>query len=215
MLHYRTLILIAGLSFLAPQFAPGMSHHRVLSPDPAPAASPSVTPSVTPVPVVSPVPGPSGAPQVRVHFTSSSDATPQQAALVAQAELRAAQVVASDCFGAFILTRPMVQTNGLSSAQVLERIRSVQGTIPVTWYWPSWWQRLHNVVDGYELPGDNTAYVNASLAGSFSVCDLASLLDHEGIGHALGGWSHDFNATSRRPYSVPYSINAGFSACCH
>lgn len=127
-----------------------------------------------------------------------------------QAEIKVNETIQSTCFNDF-LTQPkfrskLVQTNGLSRSQVVEKIKSTTLTVPVVYYFKN------NSVIGYRQPPFNTIYLNKKYHDKYSACSSAANLAHE-ASHVLG-FTHDFKATKRRPFSVPYSISHAFSFCC-
>lgn len=77
-------------------------------------------------------------------------------------------------------------------------------------YTPSWWERKHdNIVVGYE-DEDGSVHQNSTFLDDYENCDVADNLAHESC-HVLG-WSHDYEDTDIRPYSVPYGIGQIVSA---
>lgn len=65
----------------------------------------------------------------------------------------------------------------------------------------SWFQR--NVV-GYTTPSSDTVTTNRRFYAGFDESEIAGHLGHEWL-HKVG-FEHDFKATARRPYSVPYAL---------
>lgn len=59
-------------------------------------------------------------------------------------------------------------------------------------------------VIGYTNPSVPTIYMNNYYFSSYSPNEIAGNLMHEWL-HKLG-FDHDYNSTTRRPYSVPYAI---------
>lgn len=114
--------------------------------------------------------------------------------------------LSSQCFGDFILSRDLIQTNGKSNKEVLEHIRSSRVGIELVSYWS-----FKSTV-GYTYPNVDKVWMNKRLHDNFTPCRSASNLAHE-ASHKIG-YGHDYRRTQRRPYSVPYSINAGFTKCC-
>lgn len=114
------------------------------------------------------------------------------------------EVVVGACFRKEMSSMPLIQTEGRTSEQVVQSLIGVQ--IDAEMYWT-----IKRVL-GYTLPNVDKIYINRRYALAWNVCDMASLLAHEGS-HKVG-YQHDFNSTKRRPNSVPYSINKVFSTCC-
>lgn len=174
-------------------------------------------PGQQPVAIASPSPAPSVAPSDQgVVFSPITGGTEALQAEVLNSEAILQATITSKCFGDFMLGRALIHdtsansTNGLSNQEVLDRIRTVGGQIPVTIYHQPWYRP--SSVMGYRNVGETLIHLRDTSLDS--LCDSASLIAHEAIGHVLGGWDHDFNRTAAREYSVPYSINAGFDACC-
>jgi len=116
-------------------------------------------------------------------------------------------VLQSSCFSDFLKNRNLIQTNELSNEEV---VLSLLNT-PVTAEFHTYFNRFSRVY-GYTYPDTSKIFINKKYFDGASICAVASNLAHE-ISHKQG-FGHDYKATSRRPYSVPYSINAAFSECC-
>lgn len=65
----------------------------------------------------------------------------------------------------------------------------------------SWFQRK---VVGYTTPSSDTITTNRRFFSGFEAAEVAGHLAHEWL-HKIG-FDHDFNATARRPQSVPYEL---------
>ena len=180
------------------------------------AANYSAPGQVEPVALASPIPAAAHSDLGALLLEPVTNATPEQADLILASEAKIREVVNSQCFVDFIAARTLVTdnstngTNGLTNAQVITRIRQSEGRIPVTVYHQPWYKP--STVMGYRNVGESLIHLRDTSLDS--VCDTASLEAHEAIGHVLGGWDHDYKATAQREFSVPYSINAAFSACC-
>jgi len=130
--------------------------------------------------------------------------------LIAEANSKLTDIVRSECFSNFLKDRPMIQTEGRSNKQVIEHLVSLSGVIPMKMYY----KRFTSAV-AYTVPPDLTIYFNRKYFNkNTSVCDFASTMAHEGYGHALGGYGHDYKYSKARDFSVPYSLNFAIEACC-
>lgn len=99
----------------------------------------------------------------------------------------------------------------LSNQDVLDRIyRAVENFRPepnaqidlnITIYTSSWWNRG---TIGYTYPNSDTIWVNRRHYKNFKPSQIAANFTHEWL-HKIG-FGHDYNATKRRPFSVPYAI---------
>lgn len=125
-----------------------------------------------------------------------------------KATVKIDEVFASDCFEDFMVKRNLIQTNGKSNKEVVEHLRSTQAKVELVYYY-KWFSKVH----GYTYPNTDKIWLNGKYHTGTTVCSEASNLAHEGS-HKVG-YGHDFKATKRRPYSVPYSINAAWRVCCH
>lgn len=142
-----------------------------------------------------------------LHFAPIINYTDAEKTVLAVAEKLANGVVQSGCFSDYMVTRKLIQTDGRTPAQVVMHLKTAKLTVPVHMY-----DDGKNGVIGYHNPGDPTIYTNRPYVSGASACARASNLSHESS-HVLG-YSHDFQRTARRDWSVPYSINFAFMQCC-
>lgn len=136
--------------------------------------------------------------------------TDLESKLIAEANSKLTDIVRSECFSNFLKDRPMIQTEGKSNKQVIDHLVSLSGVIPMKMYY----KRFTSAV-AYTVPPDLTIYFNRKYFNkNTSSCDWASTMAHEGYGHALGGYVHDYKYSKARDFSVPYSLNFAIEACC-
>lgn len=125
-------------------------------------------------------------------------------------------VIRSKCFSdRFTLTKyrsDLIQTNGLTRQQVVDKLKTDKVVAPLFYYYPKWYQSK-NVI-GYTNAGDPNIYLNRYFRedNTWTLCSEASNEAHE-ASHKMG-FVHDFNRTPTRPYSVPYTVNFAFDECC-
>lgn len=175
--------------------------------DPVQSPHPTITPSPTQAPTVS-----GGV----ILDPVKELTTDKERAIIAKAEKKLADVTASKCFGDFISSRKMIQTQGKTPEQVLAHIRSLSGVVPVKMYYRCYGRFPCTSAVAYRSPPSIEINLNrAYFTSAKSVCKWASTIGHESVGHALGNYEHSFKWTPDRDFSVPYSINAAFEACCH
>lgn len=149
-----------------------------------------------------------------LEYTTANERT-----MIEMAAIRLGGVLKSDCFKSFILERRLIQTEGRSNIEVLNHVLSLSGDIPVKMY-----ARCITRSFSCPFPTSAVAYrkppsleINLNrvyFTGSRSVCDWASTIAHESLGHALGNYSHSKYWNKDRDYSVPYSLGAAIDACC-
>lgn len=124
------------------------------------------------------------------------------------------KVVASDEFKNKVVNynyngkKQFADNGGLSNAQIYQRI--LEGSeklrpgknnamdITVETYYTS-----ANVI-GYTLPSANKIWMNTKYLNNFTPVQVSSNMVHEWL-HKLG-FTHDFQSTAKRPYSVPYAV---------
>lgn len=106
--------------------------------------------------------------------------------------------------------RGFADSQGLSNAQILERIRIAKErlngredgvlNLEVDLYYTR-----RNVV-GYTYPNVSKIWVNTRYFDRYAPAQIAANLMHEWL-HKIG-FEHDFRSTAKRPYSVPYAIGS-------
>lgn len=142
-----------------------------------------------------------------VHFSPVSGYKKNETQVLKLAEkIVNDSIKSSECVENFLIHRDMVQTEGRTSQEVIDDLRSKHLTVPVHMYY------RNSKVVGYRNPPYPDVYTNRKFHAGASACSRASNLGHETI--HVAGYGHDFKATKRRPYSVPYSYNAAISECC-
>jgi hypothetical protein len=163
-----------------------------------PLATGTPAPAESPDPDYTTVPGP-----LIVPLTSTN-----YGALLPEVQDVANGVLYSDCFGRFMLTRKLNTTRGLSNPQVLEILRTPAPPQQVSMYYQN-----NNVV-GYRQPPSNVIHTNSKFHNGANLCSRASNIVHEWAHTTPRNFAHGFSPSLARAYTVPYSINAAFSACC-
>jgi len=127
------------------------------------------------------------------------------------------ETVASQCFEDFIIDRAIKKpgqkyslhtTNGKTAKQVVDDLRSGTAKIRLQYY------TSRKGVIGYTYPNTDKIWTNWRFYAGATACNRASNLGHEGSHKAPFKYGHAFKATYSRPWSVPYTINAAFKACC-
>lgn len=133
-----------------------------------------------------------------------------QAEFIKNAVVKVNETVAGSCFSEFLIARKMNNTNAMTSAEVVKTLIGANVFTDTEMYF------TNKKVLGYTLTGQSPdkykIWINSRYMESWGLCDLASLIGHE-VSHKIG-FGHGKYATSSRPYSVPYSVNAAFSKCC-
>lgn len=191
----KTLILIIAL--LAPVSSLGFSKKR-------PIEVPSPTPTVSPTPIESQ--------KINFTFKCASTCTKDEVKRIAETQDLIQKFINSKCFDeAWLSFKRLEQSNGLLNQGVIDKIRSSQvKDIPVIFYWPTFFQSKS--VIGYTYPDQPEIYLNRRFkTSSWTVWSEASNLFHESL-HKIG-FGHDFSATERRPYSIPYRGNRAVEMC--
>lgn len=125
------------------------------------------------------------------------------------------ETVHSECFKDFILKTRIIQTNGRTNQQVLDHILSLRGEVPVSMYYRCYGRWPCTSAVAFRAPPKVEINMNrAYFTEKLSLCEWASTVGHEGLAHALGNYEHSFKWNKDRDFSVPYTINRGFEACC-
>lgn len=133
---------------------------------------------------------------------TSSEISKNRAAI-----LKISEVQKGECFKKFMLSRKLIQTNGLTNSQVIDKLNTTPVKLELQMYNKFW-----SNVNGYTYSNTNKIWLNRKYHNSYGVCSVANNLAHE-ISHKQG-FGHDYKSSTARQFSVPYSINAAFSACC-
>lgn len=149
-----------------------------------------------------------------LSYEAGKSLTSEEKAKVASDETRVNRVIRSECFEEFFKKRPkLLRTNGKTPKEVVQHIRESEIAVTLDYYW-----KPFSVTHGYRVPGKlpairlNRKFTN-SPAWKQKPCETrAALIGHETL-HVLG-YTHDYKATPERPFSVPYTLNAAFKACC-
>lgn len=186
-----------------------------------------VEPEPIPSPVVTPMPSPSFSPGFVTFSPVKNYATKEQATKIERAGALMNEVVQSQCSSNFLAKRKMIQTNGRTSQQVVDHLKSLKGDIPVVMYYRCMNFSVFKCPSptsavAYRNPPELTINLNsAAFDVSDSDCDWAETMAHESLGHSLGGYDHDYEWNSARSFSVPYSLGGAddvggsvFQNCC-
>jgi hypothetical protein len=125
--------------------------------------------------------------------------------MVADGVVLANDTMKTPCFKAAVLSAKWTETNGLTQAQIWDKLCSGPVTVNVDIYTGSWYENNISKTIGYENePG--TVHVNRYFVDTAYM--VADNLIHEGEGHSQGFSHYGVKATS-----VPYGLNHAFEAC--
>lgn len=183
--------------------------------EPSSAYSRKRVPEPTPTPVVAVTPSPSPVDSEKPHFSfkCASTCTSAEVKRIAETQTLIEKFINSTCFDeAWLSFKRLEQSNGLKNQGIIDKIRNSQvKDIPIVFYWPTLFQSKS--VIGYTYPDSPEIYLNRSFrtSSSWTVWSEASNLFHESL-HKIG-FDHDYNATERRPYSIPYRGNRAVEMC--
>lgn len=176
--------------------------HAPLSPPPSPQV---------------PTPAPSSRGSTRVEITVNPGVsfdpdeyytTPAERATILSAGALANAVIQSDCFAKWMVQRKLIQTNGLTNAGVVTLLRGLSAHMPVKMYYARF-----TSAEAYRQPPETTINLNRKFFGADTPVEIwAATLGHEGFGHALGNFDHDYKWSPSRSFSVPYSIGGADTA---
>ncbi len=168
------------------------------------------TPKPSPSPEVIPSPDPGGEKRYTLKCQSCTSA---EKIRIAKVEDLLKTFIESKCFeDSWRSFKRIEQTNGLDADAIIWKVRlSEVKDIPIVFYWPTW-KQSKNVI-GYTYPGQPEIYLNRTFRedNTWTVWSELSNEFHE-ILHKLG-FDHDFKATERRPFSVPYRGNRVVELC--
>jgi len=141
----------------------------------------------------------------------------KEKAMLPKMQAKLNDIIKSQCFADHIIEKKfssrLEQTNGMTREQVVNHIKTTSvKDIPLVFYYPSW-RQSKNVV-GYTYPDAPEIYLNRLFrdSDSWGLCAEISNAIHE-VTHKQG-FDHDYKATERRPFSVPYRSNYASDSCC-
>lgn len=144
-------------------------------------------------------------------------ATKAEKDLIGKASKKVNDTIQGQCFKDFMLNRKMIDTNNKSNQEVVADLVSYTGDIEISMYYRcmrSWKCPFGTSAVAYRQPPEKKINLNRAVFHSgMSACEWASTMAHESS-HVIG-YGHSFEWTKERDFSVPYSINAAFSKCCH
>lgn len=125
------------------------------------------------------------------------------------------KTINSKCFYDFLVARSrglngaeykMHSMNGNSVDELMSILRGKKPKLEFEMYYSN------NSTVGYTYPERAKIWFNKKFHQFYGICKAAANLGHE-ISHKLG-FDHASNYSRYRNYSVPYSINFAFGACC-
>lgn len=206
------LIVLFCVSSLA--FAGGKK-----APAPVPSTAPTsihvvIDPKDVDLPPIAASPTPEATKKPYITFTPVLYyTTPAERVKIKAAEKVLNDVVQSPCFKGFMSKRKLIQTNARTPYQVALRLQAMSGEVPVEMYYRSMSGIFGTSAVAYRNVGDNTVHLNrAWFQTTDSDEEWAATLAHEGLGHVLGEYTHDFKWSPSRSFSIPYSLGGGDKA---
>lgn len=141
-------------------------------------------------------------PLIVSQFTKTDD---EMKVKIKQAIIKMSETMTSQCFQDFWSSRKLQKTNGRNNSEVYSHLKTPM-IIDVEMYYTS------SNVYGKTYPSQMKLWFNTKYYNKWDSCQMASNIGHE-RSHKLG-YTHDYNKTKNRPYSVPYSIGTGIKNCC-
>lgn len=113
----------------------------------------------------------------------------------------------SQCFYDYMTKRNLKETQGKTRANVVKHLRESSYTVVLEMYLDK-----KSNVKGYTYPSQDKIWLNRKYHDKYSPCEVAATLGHE-FSHKLK-YTHPYNSTPNRKYTVPYSIGFGVKKCC-
>jgi hypothetical protein len=195
--------------------------HRSVSTPPAPAPAPAPAPTPAPAQPTTPATGAYAGQSgfdgpLKVNLANRVGFTAAESAKLDQAVALLGKVLNSPEFQQAVLGYHAYQgcfanSDGKTNQQILDAISAgAENFAPEADHEVDldmqiadlgWFKR--NVV-GYTTPDTSVITSNRRFFDGYTPAEIAGNLAHEWM-HKIG-FDHDFNATARRPYSVPYAI---------
>lgn len=203
----KSLILMVIVGLMAANEASAFGR-KAVTPDPEPTPPPSQEVPQIPTPVGDHP----GIVKVRIEEMNDFEAADvtrlQGAVAVFEDVVNSAEFKNRVLNHSYQGVKQFVDNNGLSNEQVYNTIIAGQETfrkipdseanLSLNLYY-TW----SNVV-GYTYPNTNQIFMNTKYYRVFTASQIAANMLHEWT-HKLG-FTHDYNSTARRPYSVPYAV---------
>lgn len=179
--------------------------HRAPGLIPAPAASTSPLPAPSPSPSASPgglVPAlPPPVTRDRIQVPNITGAQPGEIEMVHMGVRLANEMLDKPCFRQWVGAATYSETNGLTSAQILDLITTQVSAVNVELYYEN------NRTVGFEYdPFDGVVHMNRKWVHTPDM--VADNLEHEDRGHSLG-----FHHYGKFSTSVPYGMNYAYEGC--
>lgn len=138
----------------------------------------------------------------KIDFENGTD---QQKKMVLESLNRAHKIMDSDLFKNAVLnfTQPDGKKEFYQARMTNEQV--YEWLLKTPWnYSVSFYSKVFTSANAYVNPGDPTVNLNWFKVKGFKYSSLANTLVHENT--HLKGFTHDYDRTPKRPYSVPYAI---------
>jgi hypothetical protein len=189
----KTLLLCAVFTA---SIAFGFSRGR--APEPVPSPTPSlVAPSPTPAPSLTQL----------ITVRNIEGATASEITMIRAGEQFANEMVKKACFKQWVLSANYTETDGLSQAEVYNKIISTPMQVDVEMYTGTWKQNHVYKTVGWEAdPFDGIVHMNRYFVKTAR--DVGDNLIHEDRGHSIGFHHYGNHATSE-----PYGMNYAYEGC--
>lgn len=149
--------------------------------------------------------GSSGGMYPSLAVAKITGATAAEIPMIAEGVALANETMKTPCFKQFVLSAKWTETNGLTQAQIWDKLCSGPVTIDVDMFLGTWYQNNISKTIGYE---DEPGLVHMNRYFVDTAYMVADNLIHEAEGHSQGFSHYGVKATS-----VPYGLNDAFEAC--
>lgn len=127
--------------------------------------------------------------------------------MIQQGLVNVNKVIASDCFRNAVLASNFTENQGLTAAQIWQRLSTRPVSVDVEMYTGTWWENHVEKTIGWEAdPWDGIVHMNRYyVTTAYMVGDN---LSHEAEGHSQGFTHYQVKATSE-----PYGMNDIYEKC--
>lgn len=168
----------------------------------APSPVPSPTPSLV---APSPLPAPSLSQLITVKNIEGASAS--EITMIRAGEQFANDMVKKACFKQWVLSAKYTETDGLSQAEIYNKIISTPMQVDVEMYTGTWKQNHVYKTVGWEAdPFDGIVHMNRYFVKTAR--DVGDNLIHEDRGHSIGFHHYGNHSTSE-----PYGMNYAYEGC--